>query len=286
MPGDGLPTVEKIADSADSTMAFHIGAVCFFGALIDGLIAGSLYSRPLNQTSELVLAGFFGLLAGQAGLASQWLACGPQPWWVRLVVTSVMACVVAGALLMAVVRGEDARGAWHTLLVVPTVWLVYQSPMMLYRVAGWRIVRSGQMFKLLAATTGQFSVRDLVALTAIVAIHLGLIKASLHPDVPWDEAVPVLGIVLVAGVYNVVIAWACLWIGLRSREPFGCTMTLVVVAAFALFLLAAPAGMEGVLAVILFHTVAILEAMVVLFVARALGYRIARIRRRRPFPST
>lgn len=121
----------------------------------------------------------------------------------------------------ALVLHQRLRGQ----LALPLVFAVAQLPLWLLRLTlGWRVVRSGVGEVTDTRETRQFGVQDLLALTAAMAVMLGLARLSVsstpnaHVDamsVMWSV---VVGVGLVLAVVNTFLLPACVWTGLRVRE--------------------------------------------------------------------
>ena len=147
-----------------------------------GLVAVLLSLEP---GLEAFPAGvMLGTLFGQVSLAAAWTALGP----LRLVVRLPLAAAWIAGLILLVAAGEDQMQLQGLLILGGAFsgqWLLVQIPLwMLVRIYGLRIALEGEAAAL-SASDQQFGIRQLMILTAIVAVVFGAGRLLLG-GLKWD----------------------------------------------------------------------------------------------------
>jgi hypothetical protein len=147
--------------------------------LATGCVAVAAVQASWFGSVELHVYGFFlGTLFGQAALAATWTAIGPLPLSVRLPICLVWMALLVLALIAnhAIAGGSVAQMAvlsgWLLLQ-----WLLIQFPLWVLHVGRYRIrhLDDGPA----AVSESQFGLGRLLALTALVAVGLGGVRAVL-----------------------------------------------------------------------------------------------------------
>lgn len=183
-------------------------------------------SRTINQGPiPVLLIAMYGLVTAEWGLVSLWAVLGPQRFGPRWFASLLTLGEFAFAWTVGFATSTRFASEFRGLLALPLVFTVAQFPLWLLRLTtGWRIVRSGTEEETDTRETRQFGVQDLLALTAAVALMLGLARLSVPstPNAHIDAMSMMWGVVvsvgLVLAVVNTFLLPACVWTGLRVRE--------------------------------------------------------------------
>jgi hypothetical protein len=160
-------------------------------------------------------------------------------------------------------------------LVVGHLGVGWAVPMILVRRRGWQLARLPRPEPTgLAATTPfwQFSIGDLLVLTAGLAIYLGLLLANRSH--PWQEVLlEVLLLVSGTGIVLVGLSWRRFWLAAVASTLGTATLFLITVAAVNPDALAQPAELQ--LAVVVFGPAVVL-LLAAIGIVRSCGYRLQR----------
>lgn len=168
----------------------------------------------------LFVASILGSISALATLLAIWLALGGGTAIWRAILA--IAGVSVAALLFCAATGEG-EAEWLVLL-----WVVAASVAALLlpvRLCGYRLTKPGGSRR--RPGEMQFSIRQLLALTAVVAAVAGATRL-LAPIAPTTSAIGfALAVALCLGVVALVAVWATLGLDLTHTK----TATLVIVAA-------------------------------------------------------
>jgi len=137
-----------------------------------------------TRRSEYIGLGYlFGTLFGQTTLAAAWTALGPLPWYVRLVLAPIWLVILWGclALNMGIHGGPDELVLLFAGCLVGQ-WILVQLPLWGLALGYGLHVQQRRDFvggepPSVAPRQLQFGIRQLLMLTAIVAIVLGALRA-------------------------------------------------------------------------------------------------------------
>lgn len=216
--------------------------------------------------------GLFVALAGWYAWSITWsiLSSGPIGW--RL---AYLALGLAGSLACASsLIGWPSEPEQATLLVARLA-IGWGVPMILVRRRGWQLARSPRPERAgFSATTPfwQFSIGDLLVLTAGLAIYLGLLLANRSH--PWQEVLlEVLLLVSGTGIILVGLSWRRFWVAAVASTLGTATLFLITVAAVNPDALEQPK--ELLLATIIFGP-AVGLLLTAIGLVRSCGYRLQR----------
>lgn len=150
----------------------------------------------------------FGTVFGQVSLAAAWTALGPFRLTVRLPLAVVWLAVLPLVLALGALRGPmDLQFLVMVGGAIAGQWILVQIPLwLLVWYYGLRIVAAGDE-PAFSPRDQQFGIRQLMVLTAIVAVVLGLGRMLLGgisretagPD--WIEGVKVFGMMAIANTF-------------------------------------------------------------------------------------
>jgi hypothetical protein len=143
--------------------------------------------HPLDfQQAEYVRELLIGILLGcafsQASLAATWMALGPLPLVIRFPGSLLWSGVAAATLIFNIIRSAPApvpssehwRVAGDFSAAFLVLWLLVQTPLWIARwVYRFRVESSHQAFHDAERKQLQFGIRQLLIVTAAVAITLG-----------------------------------------------------------------------------------------------------------------
>jgi hypothetical protein len=151
---------------------------------IDGLLLAFIDpDGPKRSTEYITLGHLFGALFGQASVAAAWAALGPGRWYARVPLSLAWIVLLVGALAinLGLYIGPDDI---ILLLFVCLVgqWLLVQIPLwILALMYGLRMVHTSDLRESNDSSHSlslpQFGIRQLMILTAIVAVVLGLLRS-------------------------------------------------------------------------------------------------------------
>jgi hypothetical protein len=288
MADEDLPAIDPpdkpVEFPDDQVVIGHVVLGCVVCAVGDFLLMafarGVVDSVVGGRGGEFFIVLLLGVLAGEAGVWSVWLVFGPQRWWMRLAITTGMVCLLP-VFMFAVAggRGNDIDELGEMIGLTAASWSIVQLPMLALRFATrWRIVYGREADGHVAAGD-QFSLRDMLIATAVVALILTLLRVSLRSQ---DRMAMEYAIAMaIAGTWNLVISGICLWAAFRTRSPGAVAAILVLVAFFVSVLLVAlfEGDGEAMLLIALFHASAIAVLMLVLRAVKGAGYRLVRYQR-------
>ncbi|MBI1248834.1 hypothetical protein GC197_13460 [bacterium] len=154
---------------------------------IDALVASALYWQPLGEKGSALPAAFLGILMGQFGLCCAWRLRSKA----SLVVFYLMILGLAVAAMAVVSTFERFEGAVFGVLMIGVLLAFYcLGPVSLWR---W----------LAAHRTGQFSLREILVSTAVVAL---LCMAAASGPFLFAVAVQVLLLAVPTIVASLLIA--------------------------------------------------------------------------------
>jgi hypothetical protein len=231
--GGGKPEREDGPDRRQLSLA-AAGVLTGLGIiLLCGLAAIGTGGTPL------VGGLMMGTLFGQVSLAAAWVALGPLRMIVRLTLSGLWLV----ALWLSLAIGAAASGAQPTEMLVLVggillQWILVQiGPWILAAFCGLRITHRSELGKL-QLSDQQFGIRQLLILTAIVAVLLGGTRflltrfqwAQTQPD--WAEGLKIFSFLAVA---NAVLTLPLLAAGLLRRHA---VIASIVAVGFALALVA------------------------------------------------
>ena len=205
-----------------------IGWLCL--ALIDPDGRGKLQEY-------IVLGHLFGSLFGQTSVAAAWAAFGPLPWYVRL----PLAVTWLGALVLAVAISIAWHGGPAQILALLFVlllgqWLLMQVPLWaLAWTYGLELVHRddiGQSGQPRGRATLQFGIRQLMTLTLVVAIVLGILRGVIVWAVDYlggGDAIIFIFLAVAACVMSLPLVMAAL----LPRRAVVATLAVLVLLALA-----------------------------------------------------
>jgi len=137
-----------------------------------------------SRRSEYIGLGYlFGTLFGQTTLAAAWTALGPLPWYVRLVLAPLWLAILWGCLALNIgVNGGPGQVLLLFAACLLGQWILVQLP--LWGLAlGYGLHLQRRSDTVAGKPLGgvprqlQFGIRQLLILTAIVAVVLGALRA-------------------------------------------------------------------------------------------------------------
>jgi len=173
------------------------------------LLMVAVRPEPHAKPLEYVTIGLvFGTFFGQALLASAWVALGPLPlvWRLPLSLVWLAALVVALAMNISI---HGPRGDQEIIVVFACAafgqWLLAQAPLWGLAVGyGLRVRHASNTSPALARKDQQFGIRQLLIVTAIVAVVLGIGRAiaiAIAPHVNLEyEPLLIISFLAVAGI--------------------------------------------------------------------------------------
>jgi hypothetical protein len=232
-----------------------------------------------------------------------WVAMGPSRWLLRLLLALVAGVVLYSAFVLGVGNGKnhppDVSEMFRAIPILPLAILSTALPLLVLRgVTGWRIAFIDRTPVAATTATRRFAIRDLFAVTAAVAVSLGLSRIGLKWIWADNEAsVVIVFVSLILTGLSLFMACPCVWSSLRVRSMFlGSVMAtayagaLGIVEALGIRLL--PRGPRSIglwtsstsellLGLIWFNAAAVLTLHGSLLLARGCGYALLRMPRRR-----
>jgi hypothetical protein len=185
--------------------ALWVGPIIALALLLIATVRSERQAKPLDYvTIGLVFGTFF----GQATLAAAWTALGPLPLVLRLALS--LAWLAASMVALAInfsVNGP--RGEAEMVVVFGCVafgqWLLAQAPLWGLAVGyGLRVRHASDTSPALERTERQFGIRQLLIVTAIVAVVLGIgraiaIRLASHMTIEWGPLV-LISYIAAAGI--------------------------------------------------------------------------------------
>ena len=153
------------------------------------LLMASVRPEPQPDPWEYVTIGLvYGTLFGQATLAAAWTALGPLPlvWRLPLSLVWLVALIVALAVNVSLYHAGSDDAVVLFGLIVSGQWLLAQAPL-------WCLAM-GYALRLRYIDDGaaqpsqrQFGIRQLMLVTAVIAVVLGIGRAAITAAVQLQE---------------------------------------------------------------------------------------------------
>jgi hypothetical protein len=160
---------------AKSVCLITIGGMVAIGWLLIAVVDPSHVPAGASQTA--VGSVLLGTLFGQVSLAAAWCALGPYTLIRRLPMSAVWLSAILLAFGCNVAREGESNGLLNFLLfgsMLLTQWLLIQAPIWLVVVwYGLRITDELETDSIFGTRDRQFGTREIMILTALVAIVLG-----------------------------------------------------------------------------------------------------------------
>jgi len=185
---------------------------------------------------EFMVGLMAGLICAQAGLLTLWAVFGPQPLALRWIITLGAAELLLVTFLAGSLLGREGRLSWEDFvippLVLPLVFLVLQAPFGLFRaVTGWRIAVEGR--EDVSGGARQFRIVDLLTVTLIVAVTLGLTRGAVslgEPDLEDMAQIWLMSAIYFAilAAVNGLLALPCFWAVFAARHKLRAAAILMV----------------------------------------------------------
>lgn len=256
-----------------------------FGLLILlAFLAIDLFGPPaLGAGAPLPSFVLMGMLVGQATAFAVWGGVGPLSLIVRLPLCLVGA-EAAFMLMSLVFEMMQMEGHMELALELPILLLSLQFPFWLLRLGtGCRIVRDCRGSGL-PHRSRQFHVKDLLVLTAVVAVALGLARFGLSDtetvQLEWPGGAIVCGLI---SLWSGVTAVPCLYAAMVVRSRTTGLAAIAIYTVVATFLwptiiaFSNPDANSDYLGgwlvfYLLFDAGAVLVLFGTLFLARSFGY--------------
>jgi hypothetical protein len=279
----------------------HPRNYAFFGVaaliVVGWLLLAVLDPDPRSKLGEYLGLGYlFGTMFGHTALAGTWLAFGPLPLFIRLPgsVACVAALLCALAINLALHGGPGGvfvtmlcclLGQW--CLVLPPLWgLVYGY--------GLRLQHHSQASRPAGPRDRQFGIRQVMILTAIVGVVLGIGRIAvphLAESLSLGGEAPIFIFLAVAGiVMTIPLLLAALLPRMAMAAVIAVLLFMGLATAFELPLLKTVQATTGGPDVGHFIGINVVTAIWILAVAGAMrlgGYSLARqVAGESPFAST
>lgn len=174
-------------------------------------------SSAFVALSELIVQSVFFFLYGQMAVCGAWLAIGPGRWLPR----ACLCLLASGALYSATRVGTegirlDAENLPSALAMVPLITLSASLPVVGVRAVTGRWLVHRNDCEYLSGAANRFSLKDILAATALVAATLALARVGergLRNSVGWDRTK--LGMILAAllatsALFSLPVLWSVL----------------------------------------------------------------------------
>lgn len=143
--------------------------------------SGVLLRDPWNL---LFFVGIFGYLAGQTAIAAIATTLGPGSWLRRFTVPPLL-LLTQVILQVSVLAAVLDAAAFAAALAALMLWGVVQIPLWMARYGlGWRVLAGSE--RTTASSTEQFTIRQFLLFTLVVAAALGLGKLAVGDDLLLD----------------------------------------------------------------------------------------------------
>lgn len=178
-----------------------------------GIVVGTwlMWQMPFGtSTLQVVLCSLLGMLLSLPVLFSVWAALGEQTWLLRIPIA--MGCeFVLLCLYLLVIRaqgGGPLEAYWMIFIIAVAVNIVAQIPMWVLRI--WRGARLSRCLDAAAAVpNSQFSIRQLLIATALVAILLTIFQWTYSKILNSGEvsSVPVFEMAGFCGIFMLDMGW-------------------------------------------------------------------------------
>jgi len=248
------------------------------------VIAPGLVVRFGADTPAILLAGAF---VGLNGAPVIWAALGNERLGLRLTVTFAIVSVFLFNLLLGFRMSDGGQPSISDFRrvfgVLPLVFLVAQSPLWIMRAAfGWRIIRTEMEPFELSGRNRQFGIRELLIVTAVVAIALAVARWALPGDGVRTQWTGLIWPLVVTFFWSLFIAPPCVWFMFRTTDllAVGVMVSLhasfVILSASGIAMMASggPWGGELLLPIGCFHAGVFAVLWGSLAVLRRLGFSL------------
>lgn len=223
-------------------------------------------SSLAGRSPTLPVAAFIGLVFSQTSLLGIWGSLGTGQWWRRMI-----GVVVGAAYLSLLLEFATFESILDMALIVVLTTTVVAIPLLIVRF--FRVAVQLDSLPIVSARRLQFSIRDLMILTFVVAFVTAIGKWA-EPHLSHGR---ILIDLLLFGVTFGVVGTLPVWFVLATKRSVLYSVGLIAVGACAGCYLARIGfvGGEG-----FWTTVTSTEALVVvvsLLVVRSCGYRLVRL---------
>ena len=237
------------------------------------VLVGFCLTFVATQEPSVLAACFVAVLYCQSSLLGVWAAFSNRYFVVRiavLVVATVLLIIEMSWVLAPQARQCFVLVALPTLLVGVIAWL--------FRLLKAQLVCDSQATTVRPKEGLQFSIRDLMWLTFVVASLLTLGKLVL----PFSQGMGITLVIAAVGTGFAAVALSSAWAALGSGNPMLRTVVVAVVAGFAGGIIGGVIRSEMVyfwMPTLLLHALLLTGA---LLVARRCGYRLTKRIRQSP----
>ncbi len=235
---------------------WHLALVLLPILAIDWLLLAFLDpDGPKRSTEYITIGHLFGAMFGQASVAAAWAAFGPGRWYARVPLGLLWIALLVSAL--SINMGLYRSGPDDILLLLFVCllgqWLLVQLPLwILAHTYGLRMVHesdlrvgqdSGDLLGL-----PQFGIRQLMILTAIVAVVLGVLRALVLTAGQRVSGYSDTAAFVFLAIAAVVMTWPLVMAALLPRWWLPATIVVLffgALATMAEFPLSQAAGLRG-----------------------------------------
>jgi hypothetical protein len=214
-----------------------VGALAVTGWLVIALARPSVSSNSIE--SELIVGLVLGSMFGQVSLSAAWCALGPFPLIRRLPLSFLWLAAIVVSFGSNVAQQANSHG-FQVLVVygggMLLQWLLVQFPIWIVVARyGLRVGLPDEASLVRDSRGNQFGIREIMVLTALVAVVLGLGRLMLGGLQGKDDFSKWRDIVIFAflAAANAVISLPLLGSILLPRRAITATCGALVFAAFA-----------------------------------------------------
>jgi hypothetical protein len=194
---------------------------------------------PDSLLGMLFIAAVLGTMFGQVSLAAAWSALGPYALIRRLPLSFAWIAAIVLSFGCNIAQGSNSNGLAVLLVYAAALvgqWLLVQAPMwLLITRYGLRIVSAEHQPTTREQSDQQFGIRQIMILTALVAIVLGagrFLLGGLKADQSFRDWRGVLLFGLLA-LSNAAIAFPLIAATLRRRNPLPAILGALLLVALA-----------------------------------------------------
>ncbi len=261
--------------------------------LILGFWVCDLFFRAIagsHDTPYWIGLPCIGAVIAQLGLVAAWGVFAPQRLPLRLMISVLLALSLALALVAGMWASTDLSSsfdseAFFMLLALPLWLLAVQAPLWVLKFARGARISSGDTS---SSGARQFGLQELLTLTALVAVALGLAQVVVQSDsyggrgpADWSPIVWACGYL---ALWSGLVVLPCIWGVLLTRNPLtgtaivgGYQIVLVLVAATVVIATSRMASIVGFWEIswglFLFQIGSVGTILVSLGIVRGSGYR-------------
>ena len=254
--------------------------------LVNLVLLAIVPTVPTNNLIEsMAQQALGGTVFAQTAIAATWAAFGPGPFMWRLPLSLTWLALLTVAIGISGVLHEGSSEDFVIVgMLLLSQWLLLQFPLWAAAIGfGIQLRHADEIESESAASQTQFGIRQLMLVTAIVAVLLGIGRIAIPPVVEQEGFIQQVGPILVfLAVAEVAITFPLVLAALLRRRAFVGVMlalgliVVVTICEIPLMRMASAGGSSSILQVVALNFGTVAWMVIVLSIVRSNGYSLTR----------